>query len=62
MKSNDEDVLPVSRDEVAQVCVGALLDPNALNKSFYMGKRQRGQRSSSVDENMSTKFAALPTD
>jgi hypothetical protein len=55
-------VLPVSRVEAAQVCVGALLDPSALNKSVYMGKLQKGKRSSSSDENVSSKFDILPTD
>jgi hypothetical protein len=56
-------VLPVSRVEAAQVCVGALLDPSALNKSVYMGKMQKGnKRSSSSDENVSSKFDILPTD
>lgn len=55
-------MLPVSRVEAAQVCVGALLDPSALNKSVYMGKLQKGKRSSSSDENVSSKFDILPTD
>jgi hypothetical protein len=49
---------PVSRAEVAQVCVSALLDPHALNKSVYMGK----QKGTARDEDISAKFASLPND
>ena len=57
-KSNQQ-MSPVSRAEVAQVCVGALLDPNALNKSVCMSKR----RSSTIeDEDISKKFAAVKSD
>ena len=50
---------PVSRAEAAQVCVGALLDPNALNKSVYMSKK----RSRTIDdEDISKKFAAVSND
>jgi hypothetical protein len=41
--------------------VSALLDPNALNKSFYMGKK-KGQKSSSKDEDMASKFGQLSAD
>lgn len=49
---------PVSRAEAAQVCVSALLDPHALNKSVYIGK----QKGTARDEDISAKFAALPSD
>jgi len=49
----------VSRADVAQVCVSALLDPHALNKSFYVTQKKVA---SSQDEDMSAKFAALPID
>ena len=49
----------VSRADVAQVCVSAILDPHALNKSFYVTKKNVG---SEKDEDMSAKFAALPMD
>jgi hypothetical protein len=49
---------PVSRADAAQVCVSALLDPEALNKSVYIGKRT----GTGLDEDMSAKFAALPSD
>ncbi len=49
---------PVSRAEAAQVCVSALLDSHALNKSVYIGKRKGSAR----DEDISAKFAALPSD
>ncbi|GKY94897.1 hypothetical protein MPSEU_000454600 [Mayamaea pseudoterrestris] len=58
LSANNEDVTAVSRTDVAQVCVSALLDPNALNKSFYMRKK----KGSSMDENIAGKFAALPKD
>ena len=58
MKADDGEKMPVSRDEAAQVCVSALLDSNALNKSVYMSKRKR----SGMDENISAKFATLPRD
>jgi hypothetical protein len=59
LKNQDDDVAPVSRADVAQVCVAALLDPNALNKSLYMGKKSAG---SARDEDISAKFASLPKD
>ena len=40
------------------MCVSALLDSNALNKSVYMSKRKR----SAMEENISAKFATLPRD
>jgi hypothetical protein len=49
---------PVSRAEAAQVCVSALLEPNALNKSVYMTKK----RSSTMEEDISAKFSSLSTD
>lgn len=57
-KSNQQ-MSPVSRAEVAQICVGALLDSNALNKSVYMSKK----RTSAIDdEDISRKFAAVKSD
>jgi putative NADH-flavin reductase len=50
----------VSRDEVAQICVNALLDPSALNKSFYVSKK-KGQ-ATRADEDISAKFKALAAD
>lgn len=38
--------------------MSALLDPHALNKSVYIGK----QKGTLLDENISAKFAALPSD
>lgn len=61
LKATNDDVNAVSRAEVAQVCVGALLDPHALNKSFYVSKRDKG-KISVADESMSAKFEALPVD
>ncbi len=37
-KTDNEEVSPVSRADVAQVCVNALLDPEASNVSFYLSK------------------------
>jgi hypothetical protein len=59
LKSSNDEVLDVSRAEVAQICVSALMDPKALNKSFYVSKQ--GSASSS-DEDISLKFSALPAD
>jgi len=53
-------VSPISRADAAQVCVSALLDPEALNKSVYLGKQQRA--GTIRDEDISAKFAALPSD
>lgn len=61
LRSDNESVTAVSRTEVAEVCVSALLDPNALNKSFYVTK-MRGKHATSVDESLSKKFAALLAD
>jgi uncharacterized protein YbjT (DUF2867 family) len=60
-QSNDE-VLPVSRAEVAQVCASALLDPNALNKSLYVSKAKRKSNNLSREEDMSSKFSQLQAD
>jgi hypothetical protein len=56
---NDNGVAAVSRADVAQVCTAALLDPNALNKSFYVSKKLSA---TAQDEDMSAKFANLPAD
>ena len=39
---SNEDLIPVSRAEVADVCVSALLDPNARNLCFYVTKAKPG--------------------
>jgi hypothetical protein len=62
LKSMNDDVMAVSRADVAQVCASALLDSNALNKSFYMSKTKKKPKNLSVDEDISLKFADLPTD
>lgn len=61
LKSSNEGIASVSRAEVAQVCASALLDPNALNKSLYISKTS-GRKSTSKDEDISSKFAKLPAD
>ena len=48
-KQNNEDVAPVSRADVSQVCVSALLDPDASNVSFYLSKDSSPQQQSFGD-------------
>ena len=60
IKSNNDDVTDVSRAEVAQVVVSALMDPKALNKSVYVSKK--AGKASARDEDISAKFSALPAD
>ena len=48
-KQNNENVAPVSRADVAQVCVNALLDPDASNVSFYLSKDSSPQQQSFSD-------------
>lgn len=59
IQSNDDDdhIAPVSRADVAQVCVSALLDPNALNKCVYMTKKK--STNFLVEEDISSKFLSL---
>jgi len=58
LKVDNNDLAPVSRAEVAQVVQRALMDPNALNKVFYVSKKL-GRRGS-PDDDLSSKFASLP--
>ena len=60
-QSND-DVSAVSRADVAQVCANVALDPNALNKSFYMSKSTGNKKASVADENLSVQLSGLPAD
>jgi len=62
LKSTNNEVAAVSRADVAQVCASALLDSNALNKSFYMSKSNKKLTNLNADEDISLKFADLPTD
>jgi hypothetical protein len=57
----NKNLVPVSRSEVAQVCVSALMEPSALNKSVYMTKKKSV---SNVwdEENISAKFEAITND
>jgi hypothetical protein len=59
--TTNTNIVPVSRSEVAQVCVSALMDPCALNKSVYMTKKKAG---SNVweEEDISAKFEVVPSD
>jgi len=62
VNSNIENsIVPVSRAEVAQVCVSALLDPSALNKSVYMTKK-KVVGNVLDEEDISAKFEAIPYD
>lgn len=58
---SNNNLVPVSRSEVAQVCVSALMDPAALNKSVYMTKKKSV---SNVwdEEDISAKFEAIQND
>ena len=58
---SNEDVTEVSRADVAQVCASAILDPNALNKSFYISK-SKTKMTAVMDENFSVQLSGLPTD
>lgn len=62
LQASNDGVTPVSRADVAQVCVSALLDPNALNKSFYMSKTKYKSRGTANEEDISEKFKTLPRD
>ena len=62
LKENNEEMTAVSRAEVAQVCAEALLDSNALNKSFYMRKAKRKSQDLQKEEDLSSKFAVVPPD
>lgn len=42
LNQSGNDVTPVSRAEVADVCVSALLDPKASNLCFYVSKAKAG--------------------
>mmetsp|Transcript_30958 Transcript_30958/g.34774 ORF Transcript_30958/g.34774 Transcript_30958/m.34774 type:complete len:251 (-) Transcript_30958:98-850(-) len=62
---SDTAIVPVSRAEVAQVCVSALLDPSALNKCVYMTKKKTGFAAGTNvldEEDISAKFDAIPSD
>ena len=56
---SNEDVVPVSRADVAEVVVSALLDPNASNICFYMSKQIGGNKQKKIGESLSNKFAKL---
>ena len=63
VQSNAETkIVPVSRAEVAQVCVSALLDPSALNKCVYMTKKSVAGKNVLDEEDISAKFEGIPTD
>jgi hypothetical protein len=51
----------VSRAEVAQVCVKVLMDPNALNKSFYMSKTKAKISNPDMDA-IKEQLSKLPAD
>ena len=60
LKASNDEIMDVSRAEVAQVAVSAIMDPKALNKSFYVSKRVG--KASARDEDISAKFSSLPVD
>lgn len=62
LKQSNDEMMAVSRAEVAQVCAEALLDPNALNKSLYMSKAKRKSQDLQREEDLSSKFAVVPPD
>lgn len=49
LKQTNDQLTPVSRAEVAEVCVSALLDPMAKNVCFYMTKAKPGSKKLSMD-------------
>lgn len=60
LQPNNEYVTSMSRAEIAQVCVSAAMEPNALNKCFYVTKKKGTVQV--TDANMKEKFRALPAD
>ncbi|GAX18611.1 hypothetical protein FisN_10Hh182 [Fistulifera solaris] len=60
LQPSNEYVTSMSRAEIAQVCVSAVMEPNALNKCFYVTKKVGTVQV--TDANMKEKFRALPTD
>jgi len=62
LQQTNDSLTPVSRAEVADVCVSALLDQNACNTCFYMTKAKPGQISVKIDEKMHEKFMHLRPD
>lgn len=62
LQAENDEMTAVSRAEVAQVCAEALLDPNALNKSIYMRKAKRKTKDLQKEEDLSSKFAGVPSD
>jgi len=63
LEGEEEVVREVSRADVAQVCASALLEPNALNKSFYLSKsKARSSAMVDAEEELSNKFSRVPVD
>jgi hypothetical protein len=60
--TTNTNIVPVSRAEVAQVCVSALMDPCALNKSVYMTKKKSVRGNVWEEEDISAKFEVIPND
>jgi len=56
---DDKSRTVVTQDQVAQVCVSALLDAGALNKSFYL---QSKQASPTNTNDLKSQFGSLPKD
>ena len=62
LRPTNEEVTAISRAEVAEVCVSALLDSSALNKSFYVTKKKGSVLPTDQAEDMKAKFKALKAD
>jgi hypothetical protein len=62
IRPSNEEVSALSRAEIAQVCVSALMDPNALNKSFYVTKKEGAAPTADESDYMRDKFRVLPAD
>jgi hypothetical protein len=60
LPSSSSSLETLSRLDVAEVCVAALLDPYALNKSIYLSRNSGIV--TTVDEDISMKFASIPAD
>ena len=54
---SNRNLAPVSRQEVAAVCVDALLQPNARNVCFYVTRAKSA--SQNIDEKISVQFDKL---
>ena len=56
-QQSNRNLAAVSRQEVAAVCVSALLNPKARNVSFYITKANSASRN--IDDRISYQFESL---